>query len=61
MSETGKVLPAATGPTAAGAILLPNTGDNHVLFFVALVTVVIGSAIILSTLVRLAAKKFYKA
>ena len=60
MSETGKVLPAATGPVA-GLIILPNTGENHVLFFVALTSIVVGSAIILTTVVRIVAKKFYKA
>jgi LPXTG-motif cell wall-anchored protein len=59
MSEIGKLLGAATGP-GLGAVVLPNTGENHVLFFVALISIVIGSAIILSTVARIAAKKFYR-
>lgn len=60
MSESGKVLGAGTG-TGLGAVVLPNTGENSVLFFVALISVIVGSAIILSTIARFAAKKFYKA
>jgi LPXTG-motif cell wall-anchored protein len=60
MSESGKVLGAGTG-TGLGAIVLPNTGENHVLFVVALVSVIVGSAIILSTVARIVAKKLYKA
>jgi hypothetical protein len=48
-------------PTAAGIVILPDTGDNHVLFFVALTSVVIGSLIILTTIVRMVLKKVYKA
>lgn len=50
-----------SGLTGAGAILLPNTGGNGVLTMLAITSIVIGAAIIVSTLVRLAAKKAYKA
>jgi uncharacterized paraquat-inducible protein A len=55
----GSVLGGST--VAAGAVLLPNTGDNHVLFVVALTSVIVGSLIILTTVIRFIAKKVYKA
>jgi len=60
MYENGSVLGATTS-TVLGAVVLPNTGENHALFFVALTSVIVGLAIIISTIVRIAAKKFYKA
>ena len=45
----------------SGAVVLPNTGGNVVLQVVALTAIVVGSAIVLSTLVRMVAKRAYKA
>jgi hypothetical protein len=42
-----------------GAVVLPNTGGSVVLTIVAITSIVVGSAIIISTLVRFAAKKAY--
>lgn len=53
------VLGACTAVT--GACVLPNTGDNRVLFYVALTSIAVGSMIVLSTVVRFAAKKYFKA
>ncbi|HLZ15245.1 MAG TPA: hypothetical protein VKQ34_04645 [Candidatus Saccharimonadales bacterium] len=59
MYEGGKgVGPVATG---GGAILLPNTGGNSLLTFVAITAIVIGVAIMVSTLVRFIAKRVYQA
>jgi LPXTG-motif cell wall-anchored protein len=55
----GSVL--GTSTVAAGVVVLPNTGENHVLFIVALASIIIGSLIILSTIIRFIAKKVYKA
>jgi hypothetical protein len=44
-----------------GAVLLPNTGGNVILQIVAVTSIVVGSAIVLSTLVRLVAKRAYRA
>ena len=48
-------------PTAASIAILPNTGGNHLLFFVSLLGTVVGSAILASTATRFVVKKFYKA
>lgn len=50
-----------TSTVVAGAVLLPNTGDNHILFGVALTSVIVGSLIVLTTVIRFIAKKAYKA
>lgn len=55
----GKVLGAST--VASGALVLPNTGGNKVLTVVALVSIGVGAAILLSTFVRFIAKRAYKA
>jgi hypothetical protein len=55
----GAVLGAST--TTAGALMLPNTGGNRALAVVALTSIVVGVAILLSTAVLLVAKKAYKA
>ncbi len=54
------VLGTAT-PTVAGALILPNTGGNSVLKIVAYISIVVGSAILLTTAIRFIAKKFVKA
>lgn len=41
----------------SGCVLLPNTGGNTVLTIVAIAGITIGSAILVSTLVRFVAKK----
>ena len=56
----GKVLGAST-VTGTGAIVLPNTGGNRALTIAAITTIVVGGAILLSTVVRIIAKKAYKA
>lgn len=55
----GTVLGASTA--TAGAIVLPNTGGNKALTVVALTSVIVGGVILLSMVVRLIAKKAYKA
>ncbi len=50
-----------TGTVAASAIVLPNTGSNRLMAVVAMVTLFVGVAIIVTTLARLVAKKAYKA
>lgn len=49
------------GTTAAAAIVLPNTGNNQLVAFVAAVTLVVGIAITTTTVGRLIAKKAFKA
>jgi hypothetical protein len=44
-----------------GVCLLPNTGGNALLTFVALTAIVVGTAITLSTIVRIVAKRAYRA
>ena len=51
----GPVLPIA------GVAALPNTGGNQILLVASIATIVIGLAIVLSTVVRHQAKKAYKA
>lgn len=45
------------GPLVGGTILLPNTGGNTILTIAAYVGVVVGGAIVLSSLVRSVAQK----
>jgi hypothetical protein len=45
------------GPVVGGAILLPNTGGNTILTIVAYTGMVVGGTIVLSSLVRMVAKK----
>lgn len=56
----GQILGAST-VVGTGSILLPNTGGNLSLEIAAVATIVVGSAILLTSLVRLIAKKAYKA
>jgi hypothetical protein len=46
---------------ASGAIVLPNTGGNTVLTVVAIASMSVGGAILLSTLARFVSKKAHKA
>jgi hypothetical protein len=59
MYGSGSVLGASA--TTAGILILPNTGSNTMLQVVAISSIVIGSLIILTTVIRLIAKKVYKA
>ncbi len=56
----GKVLGSTTA-TGVGAVVLPNTGGNVALTVAALVTIAVGGAVLLSTVVRIAMKRSYKA
>ena len=51
------------GPVSVGAgvAVLPNTGGSRLLMTVAIVSIVTGSVIVLTTLARFAAKMTYKA
>jgi hypothetical protein len=50
------------GATAgAGAVVLPNTGGNTALMVAAYTSIVVGSAILLTSVVRFVAKKAVKA
>lgn len=53
----GVVLGAAT--TAAGAIVLPNTGANRTLAIAASISIAVGILVLATTAVRLVAKKAY--
>lgn len=53
------VLGATT--TTAAAIVLPNTGSNRYLTVVAMVSLVAGVAILATSVVRMVAKRAYKA
>lgn len=58
MYGNGSVLGASTA--LAGVAILPNTGGNTAFYAVAVASIVIGSLIILSTIIRFIAKKVYK-
>lgn len=45
------------GPILAGSVILPNTGGNRVLAVIAVTSIAVGVAIVVSTIVRFAAKK----
>lgn len=53
------VLGATTATTAA--VVLPNTGNSKLMAVVASVTLVVGVAIVATSVARLIAKKAYKA
>ena len=59
MYGSGSIL--GLGITTAGIVALPNTGNNVLLAVMAMTSIVIGSLIVLSTVIRLIAKKVYKA
>lgn len=48
-------------PITAGIAVLPNTGGNHLLMVLSIVSIVVGSVILMTTLIRYAAKLRYKA
>lgn len=52
----GKVLPASVS-TMAAAIVLPNTGSNHVLAVAATITLVVGVIATVTSIARIIAKK----
>ena len=49
------------GALVAGIAVLPNTGDNHILMITSIVSIVAGSVILTTSIVRAIAKKAYKA
>ena len=51
----------ATPAVLGAAIVLPNTGNNRLMAVVAMVTLVVGVAIIVTTFARVIAKKAFKA
>ncbi len=53
------VLGAATTTTAA--LVLPNTGDNTSLTIIAAVSLAVGVVVLTTSVVRMVAKKVYKA
>ena len=55
----GQVLGFSTA--GAGALILPNTGGNSFLTIAAYISIVVGGAIVLTSVIRFAAKKVYKA
>lgn len=54
-------LGGGAGAAVAGIAVLPNTGGNEVLLVASVLTTLVGAAILLTTIVRMAAKKAYKA
>lgn len=58
MYEGGKGGGGAAG-IVGGSLVLPNTGGNVILTIVSIVSIVIGSAILVSTVARYMAKKAY--
>lgn len=59
MYSGGVVLGAST--TVASAIVLPNTGGSLLLTLSSALTLVVGVAVLVSSIARLIAKKAYKA
>lgn len=59
MYSGGVVLGAAT--TATAAVVLPNTGSNHVLTIVAFTSMICGITIVVTSVARFVAKKAFKA
>lgn len=57
MYEGGK----GAGAVVAGAVALPNTGGNRVVAVIAVISIAVGVAIVLSTVARAAAAKATKA
>jgi len=56
---TTPVLSASTTTTAA--LMLPSTGSNRAMALVALVSLVVSAAVLVSSTARLVAKRAYKA
>ncbi len=57
MYEGGK----GAGPVVAGVVTLPNTGGNRIVAAIAITSIVVGSAIVITTVVRAIAAKAHKA
>ncbi len=53
MYEGGK----GAGAVVAGSVVLPNTGGNQVLTAIAVTSIAVGVAIVISTIVRFAVNK----
>lgn len=47
------------GCALSGCVLLPNTGGNTILTVIAISAIAVGSAIVLSTIARMIAKKAF--
>lgn len=60
-SGNGSVLGTSTTAAGTGILMLPNTGSNSLLTAVAVTSIFIGLLIVLTTIIRFAAKKYYKA
>ncbi|MEJ0072610.1 MAG: hypothetical protein WDN27_00745 [Candidatus Saccharibacteria bacterium] len=59
MYEGGKGGGIGGVTTTSSAILLPNTGGNVILTIIAVTGITVGSAILVSTLIRFVAKRAY--
>lgn len=57
MYEGGK----GAGAVATGSVILPNTGGNRVLTAIAVTSIAVGVAIVVTTIVRFAVNKAHKA
>ena len=57
MYEGGK----GAGAAVTGGIILPNTGGSTILTVIAVTSIVVGTAIIVSSIIRVAAARAYKA
>lgn len=55
----GQVLGVSTA--GAGALVLPNTGGNSILAIAAYASIVVGVAILATSVLRMVAKRAYKA
>ena len=53
MYEGGK----GAGAVVAGSVVLPNTGGSQILSAIAITSIVVGIAIVVSTIVRFAANR----
>lgn len=53
--------PIATVAVVTGGVVLPNTGGNKLVTGLAIASITVGAAILVSTIVRFAVKKAHKA
>lgn len=53
--------PVAVVAAVTGGVVLPNTGGNRLVAGLAIASITVGAAIIVSTIVRFAVKKAHKA
>lgn len=57
MYEGGK----GAAPIVAGSVILPNTGGNRILTAIAVISIVVGVVIVVSTIARYVTKKAHRA